>query len=192
MTWFNVKFIFDNDNTQHLSYYVEALDIIEAESKAFEKLGENGKKHKTSAEITPIVLNLTLGKPGKKYKDFKDQMADDPKIVELAAIYLRGSDTVKAEIKNLLDQMFAPLGAEYQTQALSTVKMVAGFAACIDFAKHGKTPYLEDWVKKMEIEQKTGKICPQCKKSFILGFADFCSEKCFDVKMTANYMEKHN
>ena len=44
MTWFNVKFIFDNDHTQHLSYYVEALDIIEAENKAFEKLGENGKK----------------------------------------------------------------------------------------------------------------------------------------------------
>ncbi len=192
MTWFNVKFIFDNDEKQNLAYYVEASDIIDAENKAFEKLGENGKKHKTSAEITPIVLNLTLGKPGKKYKDFKDQMADDPKIVELAAIYLRGADTVKAEIKNLLDQMFAPLGADYQNQALSTVKMVAGFAACIDFAKHGKTSYLEDWVKKMETEQKTGKICPQCKKSFILGFVDFCCERCYNLKMLSNNMEKHN
>ena len=192
MTWFNVKFIFDNDQTQHLSYYVEASDIIQAEKKAFQKLGENGKKCKTGAEITPIVLDLTLGKPGKKYKDFKDQMADDSKIVELAAIYLRGSDTVKAEIKNLLDQMFAPLGAEYQNQALSTVKMVAGFAACIDFAKHGKTPYLEDWVKKMEIEQKTGKICPQCKKSFILGFLDFCTERCYTLKGLTEYLEKRN
>jgi len=154
MTWFNVKFIFDNDQTQHLSYYVEASDIIEAENKAFQKLGENGKKHKTSAEITPIVLNLTLGKAGKKYKDFKDQFTDDPKIVELAAIYLRGSNNVKDEIKGLLDQMFAPLGPEYQNQAMTSLKMVAGFAACLDFAKYGKTPYLEDWVKKMEASKK--------------------------------------
>lgn len=150
MTWFNVKFIFDNDQSQNLAYYVEASDIIDAENKAFEKLGENGKKHKTSAEITPIVLDLTLGKPGKKYKSFQDQMADDPKIVELASIYLRGSDTVKTEIKDLLDQMFSPLGPTYQKQALSTLKMVVGFAACVDFAKHGRSPHLEDWVKKME------------------------------------------
>ena len=153
MTWFNVKFIFNNDETQHLEYYVEALDIIEAEQKAFEKLGENGKKSKTSAEITPIVLNLTLGKPGKKYKSFQDQMSDDPKIVELSIIYLRGSDKVKNEIKNLLDQMFAPLGEVYQKQALSTLKMVVGISACMDFAKHGRTQYLEDWVKKMEVNK---------------------------------------
>ena len=41
-------------------------------------------------------------------------------------------------------------------------------------------------------EQKTDKICPQCKKSFILGFADFCCERCYNVKMLSNYMEKHN
>ena len=80
MTWFKVKFIFDNDETKHLEYFVEASDIIDAENKAFQKLGTNGKEHKTGAEITPIVLNLTLGKPGKKYDNFKDQLSDDPKI----------------------------------------------------------------------------------------------------------------
>ena len=149
MTWFNVKFIFDNDNTQHLSYYVEALDIIEAENKAFEKLGENGKKSKTGAEITPIVLNLTLGKPDKKYKSFQDQMADDPKIVELAFMYLRGSKLVKNDIEKALNLMFSPLGEEYQKQAMSTLKMMSSLCACHDVKKYGKTKYLEEWLKEM-------------------------------------------
>jgi hypothetical protein len=150
MTWFNVKFIFDNDEKQHLSYYVEASDIIEAENKAFEKLGENGKKHKTAAEITPIVLNVTLGKPDKKYDSFKDQMADDPKIVELAFMYLRGSKIVKNDIEKALNMMFEPLGSEYQNQAIMTLKMIASLGACHDVQKYGKTKYLEDWLKEMQ------------------------------------------
>jgi hypothetical protein len=146
MTWFKVKFEFDNVKNETLTYYVEASDIIEAEKLAFERLGENGKKHKTGAEIMPIVLNLTLGKPDKKYASFKDQMADDPKIVELAMMYLRGDQKVKNEIKSMLDQMFKPLGKDYQNQAMSTLKMVASLGAIHDVKKYGKTKYLVDWL----------------------------------------------
>ncbi len=150
MTWFNVKFIFDNDQTKHLSYYVEALDIIDAETKAFKKLGSNGQNHKTSCEITPIVLNLTIGKPDKKYDNFKDQIADDPKIIELAAMYLRGDQKIKDDIKMQLDKMFKPLGVEYQKQAITTLKAVVGIAAIHDLAKYGKTPYLVEWLKETQ------------------------------------------
>jgi len=41
-------------------------------------------------------------------------------------------------------------------------------------------------------DQKTDKICPQCKKSFILGFLDFCTERCYSLKGLTEYLEKHN
>jgi len=148
MTWFNVKFIFDNDQSQHLEYFVEASDIIQAEEKAFLKLGDNGKKHKTSAEITPIVLNLTLGKAEKKYDSFKDQFSDDPHIAELSIRYLRGTKQIKEEIEKMLKKMFSPLPKEYQNQAITTLKMMVGLAACLDYAKYGDKPYLMEWLKE--------------------------------------------
>lgn len=150
MTFFNVKFFFDNDKNQHLEYYVEASDVVAAEKKGFEKLGSNGKKHKTSCEITPIVLNVTIGKPGKKYESFKEQLGDDPKMPELAFMYLRGSQNIKDDIKKMLDKMFAPLGKEYQEQAIQTLKMMTGLAAIHDSQKYGEKPYLIDWLKEMK------------------------------------------
>ncbi len=150
MIHYDVKFIFDNDNSKHLSYYVEASDIIEAEKLAFKKLGTMGQNHKTSCEITPIVLNFTIGKPDKKYDNFKDQLADDPKIIELAGMYLRGDQKIKDEIKNKLDKMFKPLGNEYQKQAITTLKAVVGIAAIHDYMKYGKKPYLIEWLKEIE------------------------------------------
>lgn len=149
MIWYRVVFTFDNDESKTLSHYVQASDIIDAENKAFEKLGENGKAHKTGASITPIVLNVTLGRPDKKYDSFKDQMADDPKIIELAAMYLRGDQNIKDDITKALNAMFEPLGQEYQKQAIQTLKMVVGLCACHDVQKYGKTKYLEDWLKEM-------------------------------------------
>lgn len=150
MTFFKVTFFFNNDEKQHLEYFVEASDIVAAEKKAFEKLGSNGKKCKTSAEILPIVLDITLGKPGKKYENFKDQLADDPKMPELAFMYLRGGSKIRDDIKKELDKMFAPLGKEYQDQAMSTVIMMSSLAAIHDSEKYGKKPYLVDWLKEMK------------------------------------------
>lgn len=148
MTWFKVKFFFENDDTKHLEYFVEASDIIDAEHKAFQKLGENGQKCKTGSEITPIVLNVTIGKEGKKYDSFKDQLSDDPKIIEISMMYLRGDQKVKDEIKKMLDEMFAPLGEQYQKQAISTLRMFASLGAVHDVQKFGKTKYLEEWLKE--------------------------------------------
>jgi len=40
--------------------------------------------------------------------------------------------------------------------------------------------------------QVNDKICQQCKKSFILGFLDFCTERCHSLNALTEYLEKHN
>ena len=60
-TSFKVKFVFENDESKSLTYFVQAKDMETARLEAVDFLG-NGKKSITSTEITPLVLNDTIGK----------------------------------------------------------------------------------------------------------------------------------
>jgi len=146
-TSFKVKFVFENDKIKHLTYFVSASDMIQAEKIAIKKLGQKGKDSITSTEITPIVLNDTIGKPGKEYKNFQDQIDDDPRITELAFMWMRGDKKTRKEIEEKIKILFDPLDPVYTRQAMNSMKLKASLVATLDLIKYGKKSDLEGLTK---------------------------------------------
>jgi len=121
--------------------------MIQAEKAARKKLGQKGKDAITSTEITPIVLNDTIGKPDKEYKNFQDQIDDDPRITELAFMWMRGNRKTRKEIEEKLKVLFDPLDPVYTRQAMNSMKLKASLVATLDLIKYGKKSDLEGLTK---------------------------------------------
>jgi len=142
-TSFKVKFVFENDNSKHLTYYVKETDMLKAEEVAKQKLGQKGKDSITSTEITPIVLNDIIGIKGKEYTNFKDQVNDDPRITKLAFMWARSDKKIRLEIEEKIKNLFDPIDPEYTQQAMNTLRFKASLAAMLDLVKYDKKANME-------------------------------------------------
>jgi hypothetical protein len=142
-TSFKVKFVFEDNPEKHLTYFVQENDLQKAEEVAKEQLGQKGRDSITSVSITPLVLNDIIGKKGKVYENFKDQISDDPRMIELAFMWMRGNKAARKGIEAQLKGLFDPLDSDYTKQAISTLKLMASFVAYFDFSKYGKKHSLE-------------------------------------------------
>lgn len=140
---FKVKFVFENNPSKHLTYFVQEKDMLKAEEIAKLQLGQKGKDSITSTEITPLVLNDTIGKKGMTYTNFKDQISDDPRMTELAFMWMRGTKEARKGIEEELKKLFDPLDPKYTETAIKTLKLMASFVAIHDLRKYGTKHSLE-------------------------------------------------